>query len=202
MGSNIKDRLFEVADRQQGYFTSQQAETCGYHRSHFHRFLDSGEWVKEIRGVYRLTRYPIQDRPELVLWTLWSRNKQGVPQGVWSHETALDIHELSDIMPAKMHMTVPKNFRRRIEKPKLLCLHYNNLKKQDIEERQGYKVTTPLKTIIDSITVGTVTDDLISQALRQALKRGLVLQEELKAFENSFPKTYVKVTRLLNGYNF
>ena len=29
MSQNSKDRLFEVADRQQGYFTSQQAEECG-----------------------------------------------------------------------------------------------------------------------------------------------------------------------------
>ena len=41
-------------------------------------------------------------------------------------KTALDIHELSDVMPAKMHMTVPLNFRRRIETPKVLCLYYDN----------------------------------------------------------------------------
>src|SRR5688572_4936181 len=110
MSKNSRDRLFEVADRQQGFFTSQQAENCGFHRSHFRRFLDSGEWVKEIRGIYRLSRYPILDRPELVLWTLWSRNKQGESQGVWSHETALDIYEITDVMPAKMHMTVPTEF--------------------------------------------------------------------------------------------
>src|SRR6185295_9149448 len=105
-----RSKLFDIADSQQGYFTSKQAEECGIPRSHFGRKLRSGEWVKEQRGIYRLAYYPIPDRPELVLWALWSRDRQGVPQGVWSHETALDIHDLSDVMPAKMHMTVPTHF--------------------------------------------------------------------------------------------
>ena len=196
-----KNQLFEIADRQQGFFTAKQAEKCGYPRPNFHLRLASGEWTRKGRGIYRLGHYPITDRYELVFWSLWSRNRQDVPQGVWSHETALDIHELSDVMPAKMHMTVPPNFRRRIEIPKVLCLHYGNLEKTDIEEGQGYKVTNPLKTIIDVIAVGTVADNLISQAIHQALERGLVFKTELKAIENSHPDIYQKITRLLNDKN-
>lgn len=190
MDQSIKEQLFLVADRQQGYFTSKQAEECGYHRAHFNRFLESGEWVKELRGIYRLGRYPIQDRSELVLWTLWSRNKQGDPQGVWSHETALDIHELSDVMPAKMHMTVPPDFRRRSEIPKVLSLHRGNLKKSDIEERQGYKVTTPLRTLVDITQAGTVADNFILQTVHQATQRGIILKKEIKNLQRSHPKIY------------
>ena len=197
MGRNSKDRLFEVADRQQGYFTSNQAEECGFHRSHFHRFIDSGEWTKEIRGIYRLSRYPVQDRSELVLWTLSSRNKQGVPQGVWSHETALDIYELTDIMPAKMHMTVPLDFRRRKEPPKLLRLYRGVLEDSDIEERQGYKVTTPLRTIIDCVAEGAVADNFIAQAVKQGLSRGLLLERELESLKQTRPEIYQKIKRVL-----
>ncbi len=150
-----EDRLFEVADRQQGYFTSQQAEECGISRSNFHFRLGSGEWVKELRGIYRLTRYPMTDRPELILWSLWSRDKRGHSQGVWSHETALDIHDLCDIMPAKMHMTVPPSFRKSGDIPKNLKLHFASLVKTDIEIHQGFRVTTPLRTLIDIIDAGT-----------------------------------------------
>lgn len=201
MDQNIKEQLFLVADRQQGYFTSQQAEECGYHRAHFSRFLKSGEWVKELRGIYRLGRYPIQDRSELVLWALWSRNKQGNPQGVWSYETALDIHELSDVMPPKMHMTVPPDFRRRSETPKVLCLHRGNLKKSDIEERQGYKVTTPLKTLIDVVEAETVADNFILQAMHQATQRGIILKKEIKALSENHSNVYKKLMRLSNEYD-
>lgn len=192
------NQLFEIADRQQGFFTAKQAESCGYNRSNFHLKVASNEWTQEGRGIYHLGRYPVTDRPELVLWSLWSRNANDIPQGVWSHETALDIHELSDVMPAKMHMTVPSNFRRRKELPKILCLHRANLVYADIEERQGYKVTTPLRTIIDCVTEGTVADNFIFQAIHQALKRGLILKNELKAIEQTMPDIYQKIRRALS----
>lgn len=185
MSQNSKDKLFEVADRQQGYFTSQQAEECGFHRSHFHRFIDSGEWTKEIRGIYRLSRYPIQDRSELVLWTLWSRNKQGIPQGVWSHETALDIYELTDVMPAKMHMTVPSGFRRSQAVPEVLVLHYHDLADEDVEMRQGYRVTKPLKTLIDVINNQSISLEQVELGVKQALSQGFISKREIQRNEAS-----------------
>lgn len=174
-----QDRLFEIAERQQGYFTTQQAKEAGFSPSNFHFKLQSGEWVKEERGIYRLVRYPISERPELVFWTLWSRNKKGAPQGVWSHETALDIHELSDVMSAKMHMSVPIRFRKKIEIPKILCLHFADLAELDIETRQGFKVTTPLQTLIDIIDEGIVPEEQVIQAIREALQRGLIAKQDL-----------------------
>ncbi|WP_194847927.1 type IV toxin-antitoxin system AbiEi family antitoxin domain-containing protein [Candidatus Neptunochlamydia vexilliferae] len=192
------NQLFEIADRQQGYFTAKQAEACGYARSNFHLRLSSGEWLQEGRGIYRLGRYPVTDRPELVLWSLWSRNRKDDPQGVWSHETALDIHELSDVMPAKMHMTVPPNFRRRVEIPNLLYLHRGILEKSDVEERQGYKVTTPLKTLMDVIDAGTVADNFIFQAAHQAIERGMILKKEVNALQSSYPNIYKKLERIFD----
>ena len=192
-----KNKLFEIADSQQGFFTAKQAVKCGYSRPNFHLNLASGEWTQEGRGIYRLARYPITDRPELVLWYIWSRNQKDIPQGVWSYETALDIHELSDLMSSKMHMTVPLNFRRRIEIPKVLCLYHENLKKSDIEVRQGYKVTSPIKTIIDVVNRGNIADNFIVQSVQQALERGLILKDELKNLKNSHLNIYKKLEGLL-----
>lgn len=174
-----QDRLFEVADRQQGYFTAQQAEDCGIPHSNFHFRIRSGEWVKMLRGIYRLARYPVTDRSELVLWVLWSRDRKGNPQGVWSHETALDIHEMSDIMPSKMHMTVPPGFRKRVPIPKHLKLRYATLAKGDKETWQGYQVTTPLRTLIDVIEEGIVPEEQIEQAVRDGLRKGILNLRDL-----------------------
>jgi len=180
MKNKNKKSLFDLAESQQGYFTTQQAEECSYSRSNFKRFLSSGEWIKELRGVYRLARYPIQDRPELVLWTLWSRNKKGIPQGVWSHETALDIHDLTDMMPVKMHMTVPKTFRRNQKTPSALFLHYEVLRSKDIQTRQGYFVTSPMKTLIDVANNESIALDQLELGVQQALKRGLITRKEIE----------------------
>lgn len=193
-----KDDLFEIADSQQGYFTAQQAVKCGYSRTNFHRFLSSGEWVKERRGIYRLAHYPVTSHPDLVLWGLWSRNLKGVMQGVWSHETALDIYELSDVMPAKMHMTVPKHFRKWTRIPKNIVLHFNDLPKAEVIAQQGYLVTTPLRTIVDIAEEGKLSLDLILQAIQDALQKGLVSRKEL--YEIATNKVSSKLMRILNDY--
>lgn len=188
-----KELLFELADRQQGYFTTREAEESGYHRSHFQRYIASGEWRKELRGIYRLVRYPVTDRPELVVWSLWSRDRRGNAQGVWSRETALDIYELSDVMPSKMHMTVPKHFRKGIAIPKVLVLHYADLKEEEIRHQQGYRVTTPIRTLIDIVSDRRLSDELIIQAIRDALKVGLISRHELNA--------HTELKRFSDDYN-
>lgn len=181
-----KDRLFQIADSQQGYFTNLQAEECGYTRSHFGRYLFSGDWIKKLRGIYRLAHYPVTDRPELVVWSLWSRSKEGVIQGVWSHETALDVYELSDNMPSKMHMTVSKSFRKRVITPSILVFHYSNLRENEVRSQQGYLITTPLKTLVDVIEEDFLSHDLLLQALKEALQRGLVSKKDVETIGYDF----------------
>lgn len=171
---NKEDYLFEIADRQQGYFTAGQAKECGYYDSHFQRYISSGEWTRMGRGLYRLSRYPISDRPDLIEWSLWSRNKQGEIQGVWSHETALDLYELCDIMPAKLHLTIPHNFRKSIPIPSILKLYHANLEEKDWTEQQGYRVTTPIKTLLDLAETRQISDDLLKQAIIEGRKKGII----------------------------
>lgn len=94
-------------------------------------------------------------------------------------------------------MTVPLDFRRRKEPPKLLRLYRGVLEDSDIEERQGYRVTTPIRTIIDYVTEGTVADNFIAQAVQQALGRGLLLERELESVKQTKPEIYQKIKRVL-----
>jgi hypothetical protein len=82
-------------------------------------------------------------------------------------------------MPAKMHMSVPVGFRKRNEIPKNLCLHFSNILESQIEVRQGYKVTTPLQTLIDVVDEGVVPKEQIVQAIQEALQRGLITRQNL-----------------------
>lgn len=174
-----KTLLFEIADRQQGYFTAGQARSCGYHDSHFQRYIASGEWLKAGRGMYRLSRYPISDRPDLIEWSLWSRNKKGDIQGVWSHETALDLYELCDIMPAKLHMTVPKRFRKNIPTPSVLKLYFSDLQQGDWAEQQGYRVTTLIRTLLDLAETRQISNELIEQAVLEGQRKGMLIKQQV-----------------------
>ncbi len=180
-----EDKLFEIADRQQGYFTAAQAKECGYYDSHFTRYQSRGEWIRINRGLYRLSRYPVSDRPDLVEWSLWSRNKQGEIQGVFSHETALDLYELCDIMPAKLHLTVPQYFRKSVSIPSVLKLYYADLDAKDWVEQQGYKVTTPIKTLLDLAETRQLSDDLLKQAVAEARKKGTLTKNLIESLPNT-----------------
>ena len=173
------DALFAVAEEQQGYFTSKQATNAGYQLGSQAHHVKSGNWTRVERGIYRLTRFPQSSDEQLVIYALWSRNREGRPEGVYSHQTALSIHELSDVNPAKLHMTVPAAFRRTAKPPNVLVLHRSNLNPKDIELRQGFAVTRPLRTIADLAVAESTARDLVQQALMEGRRSGVITAREI-----------------------
>ncbi len=180
-------RLFDFADQQQGFFTTKQAKAAGFAENTHPYHVQAGNWVRERRGIYRLALYPSVDRPDLVLWALWSRNRAEEVEGVYSHQTALSMYDLSDLNPAKLHMTVPADFRRNSEIPGILVLHYADLPESDVQTGFGFKFTRPLRTILDLIEIGTVEHNFIRQAIRQAVDRGLITRQQIRSAQMSEP---------------
>ena len=173
------DALFDLAEGQQGYFTAKQAKDVGYLLGSQAHHVKAGNWVRVVRGVYRLARFPQSGEEQLVIYALWSRNRAGEPEGVYSHQTALSIHELSDVNPAKLHMTVPPAFRRSAKVPGILALHHALLGEKDVEPRQGFIVTRPLRTIADLAAAESVARDIIQQALTEGRQLGLITEREI-----------------------
>ena len=180
-------RLFELADLQQGYFTAKQAKAAGFAENTHPYHVKAGNWVRDHRGIYRLALYPWTDRPDLALWALWSRNRNEEIEGVYSHHTVLSFYDLSDLNPAKIHMTVPTHFRRNSEIPGVLVLHYADLPDSDVETAQGFKITRPLRAILDLIEAGTVERNFIRQAVTQAVDRGLITRQRIEDAQMSEP---------------
>jgi hypothetical protein len=144
------ESLLAIASRQGGFFTATQAIQAGYVDAVHGYHVQNGDWEKRHRGIYRLTSAPLPPWPDLVLWSLWSRDRGGEPQGVFSHETALQIHGLVEKAPGPIHLTVPKSFRRNAEIPAELVLHKADLAEEEVERRDGYRVTTVRRTLEDA----------------------------------------------------
>lgn len=190
MSRNHRDaqrRLFEIAEGQQGFFTAKQAKTAGFAENTHPYHVQVGNWIREYRGIYRLALFPPAEQPDLVKWALWSKNRNEDMEGTYSHQTALSLYELSDLNPAKLHMTVPTHFRRNSEIPAILVLHYADLANEDVQTAQGFKYTRPLRTIVDLIEADTVERTFLRQALRQALHRGLITRSEVKRVKLPLP---------------
>lgn len=196
-----ESELFEIAESQQGYFTFQQAIAAGFSDKNHGYHVKAGDWVKVFRGIYRLAKYPVGEREELVLWFLWSRNRLNVPQGVYSHYTALDLYELSDNMPSKLHMTVPMGFRRMAKTPEILVLHRAKLQDDEIVMKHGYKVTTPLRTLIDVIEDSVLAEDLVAQAVQDAKKKGLITKHAIETSNRYSAKIVVQLLKMMEEAN-
>jgi len=191
----VSDALFEIAEGQQGYFTAKQATDVGYQLGSQAHHVKSGNWVRVERGIYRLARFPQSSEEQLVIYTLWSRNRAGEPEGVYSHQTALSIHELSDVNPAKLHMTVPSAFRRSAKVPRILVLYRASLNEKDVEQRQGFAVTRPLRAIADLVATESVSRDIVEQALTEGRQRGLITIREAADLrrQGNLPKWFVEL---------
>jgi len=170
-------RLLSIASEQGGYFTARQALSVGYtyRQQHFHR--ERGNWLLVDRGLFRLRGYPNSPHEDLIRWAFWSRDQKGQIKAAVSHESALAFHDLGDIMPAKLHFTVPKGFRKRA--PDACVLHHRNLGDSDLERHEGFLVTTPLRTIKD-VAESHVSPEHLIKALHDALNRGLIRRKQLE----------------------
>ena len=178
-------RLFGVAEAQQGFFTAKQAIEAGFAVNTHPYHVQAGNWVREHRGIYRLALFPPADRPDLVLWSLWSRNRNEKVEGVYSHQTALSLHGLSDLNPSRLHMTVPRSFRRNSETPRILVLHRAEVSPADVESAPGFRVTRPLRTLLDLAEADNIETGFLRQALHQALERGLITRRQLRSADIS-----------------
>lgn len=189
--------LTTMAASQGGYFTSKQAAAMGYTAPKRNYHVHAGNWVRERRGIFRLSTQPLPARPDLVMWWLWSRNRQDQPQGVFSHQTALSLHELTDVMPSRLHMSVPRTFRRSAAIPKNIVLHMSELPHSDIEQIDGVPVTRALRTLIDVAPSGEVPLPDLKLAFAEAARSGKITRAEIAVAKTDAAKR--DVLRLLQG---
>jgi predicted transcriptional regulator of viral defense system len=164
-------KLLEIAQKQGGYFTSGQALKAGYSYRLQSYHKEQKHWVEIERGLFRIANFIPSQFDDLIRWSLWSRDKKGNPQAVISHESALVVHELGDVLPAKVHITVPVKFRKDI--PNGIIYHKGNIKPGDIEMRDDFSVTTPIRTIID-VAEENISLEQLEQIVRDGLDKGLI----------------------------
>ena len=173
-------QLNQVAFTQGGLFTAKQAESCGYARSNHYYHIKAGNWIKEGWGIYRLAHIPIDEMTSHWRLLLWSCNKKSEPTAVFSHKTALSFYELSDVNPSKITMTVPKKFQKRSSPSKTLRICKKDLSKEDIKQFKGLPVTTPLRTLLDIYEEESLPENIMEQAVKEALEKGYIRKSDLK----------------------
>lgn len=172
------DALYEVAQVQAGYFSSSQAKEAGFSLPLLQYHLTTGKLERARRGTFRLRYFPPHPLEEFVVLWLWSGR-----EGVFSHTTALFLHNLSDAMPSRIHLTLPASWaRRRVKLPEGMVAHYADVPAEERTWHDLVPVTTPLRTLRDCAGSG-LSKELYNQAVFEAVKRGLVTPQQLHGIE-------------------
>lgn len=175
--NELRRALVVIAAPQSGYFTAGQALKAGYTYPAQRYHAQRGNWMRIDRGIYRLPEWPVGIREDLVRWSLWSRGR-----GVVSHETALSVHDLSDVDPSHCHLTVPPNFR---QSDPAVVLHRADLPTADVLEHEGYRVTTPLRSLLD-MAADNLDLDQLAGGIEDAFAHGMTTRRALLARADEF----------------
>jgi predicted transcriptional regulator of viral defense system len=162
--------LYDVAERQGGYFTADQAREVGFSWERLSDLTKNKKFVRISPGIYRLVHFP--NTPFEDLYIAYLRTG---PDSVISHESALALYNLSDVLPADVHVIVPRTASRR--RPGLR-LHTHKLQEDDVSMRDGLPVTTVDRTIADLIMSG-LADEQVKMAVNEALRKGQVTIKQL-----------------------
>jgi predicted transcriptional regulator of viral defense system len=164
------DGLYRIAEPQGGYFTSAQAARTGFSRKLLWHYQKTHKLLRAAHGIYRLSQFPSSRLEDL--FVAWLRC--GLRSAI-SHESALALYDLSDVLPAEVHVTVPRTASRRRTG---IRLHTNRLRPADVVKREGLPVTSVPRTIADVAKAG-LSEDHVARAIQDAQQQGLTTRRAL-----------------------
>lgn len=187
----LRRKLTALVAHQAGYFTAAQAREIGYSYPAQKYHADRGNWERIRRGIFRIPGWPVREDDAYALWDLWSGGR-----AILSHETALAVHDLGDANSVHVHMTVPPGFRA--DNPALV-LHRADVSPADVEDREGYRVTTVERSLLDAAS-GDMPQEQMNSAVSDAVGRRLVKPRLLRSRSDEFgPRAALRIERALSA---
>ena len=174
-----RDDLLATAAAQHGYFTTAQAADHGISRRALTWRAQHGSAERASHGLYRLSHWPMD--PDDDLYALQAR----APFGTFSHQTALSLLGLTDIIPTTIHLTIPETSRLR-PRPGVTLHRSRHAAMTDRALRNGLWVSTARRALLDAAREGADPDQLISAA-RDARARAMLTPDDVAELRRHAP---------------
>ena len=187
------DLLYQLAEEQAGYFTAEQAVEAGMDRSTLsYHARPGGRYERVRRGLYRLRHFPSSPLEHIV--AAWLPLKRA--GAIVSHVSALELYDLSDIIPAAVHLSLPR--AKRGQRPRA-GVRIHTLERPigpaAVRIVAGVPVTSPERSLLDALEDGAQPEQ-IELAIRQAIDRGLTSARRLSEESANRPG---RVRELVDG---
>lgn len=148
--------------------TNKEAEELGYSRHNLSVLTKSGQLERLRPGLYQLKGKVIDD------FVLISSNSNRI---IFSHQTALYLHDLSDRTPNVFHISVPQGYNASHIKNRYKDLQVHYVKK-DLYELGKIEIKSPQGNLIPVYDIERTVCDIIidrekidNQIFTEAIKR-------------------------------
>ena len=159
-----RDALRDLAAGQNGLVSRRQAiDDLGVTTGALDHLVARGGLLPVARGIYRVPYLPGVENERYQVALL----RTGDPDAALSHETALALHEISDVNPGRYHVTVPQHRRIRRADNDAFVIHVEQLQPRQVGWWNLMRIVTATTAIEQCIASGTPT-----YLLRQAIERG------------------------------
>jgi len=172
--ASVEARLAAFAERHHGLVSSRAAGALGVTEHEVRRRFRNGRLDRVHPGIYRITGAPVTDaqRHLAALWWGWSHGSQAVV----SHRSAARHWGIDLPVDPVIEISVDRPSAPRLEG---VLIHRSlDLRDDHWKEQDGFRVTTPARTIVD---LGAVVPwFLVDRALEIASSRRLVRIAEVQ----------------------
>ncbi|MEP7121708.1 MAG: DUF4365 domain-containing protein [Byssovorax sp.] len=168
------DKLTKIAGHNEGYFARADGRAAGATEAVFDALVSERKIEQITSDVFHLNHFARSDHEQLV--SLWLQTDR---RGILSHDTALLLHEISDIAPKRRHITVPPGWdpgERKLDRK--IVLHHAAVGEDEIRWLGPVPYTAPLRTLRDCIAAH-LPPDLIAQAIANGLRLGMFTEADL-----------------------
>lgn len=167
---DTRNLVIEIMHKNNGILTSKYASEVGIDNKTLQRMYQSGEIERLEHGIYM---DPNQMEDEYFI------TQYRCKRGIFSHETALFFHDLTDRTPFQLMLTIPSGYNTRLLKDKQKYKFFYI--KEDLHSIGEEIMTTPFgnkvyvydkeRTICDCLKKkGLLDTDLVLDAVKQYMK--------------------------------
>lgn len=179
------EQILEVMKKNNGILQTSMLPMHDIPSKKIQKMAENGEIERIAKGLYLHPDF-LEDE--------YFTTSYRIPKGIFSYESALYLHRLSDENPIKMSLTLPSGWNSRLLKDKFYQFHYL---KEGLWEMGQEKIQTPFgnevlayskeRTLAEMISkIKNKDRNLILNALKLGLKNHILDKTKLLEYANIF----------------
>ncbi len=153
-----------ILEQQRGVISRQQALACGIDTDVIGRLLRAERWQPLQRGVYAVFTGRLDREAEL-----WAALARAGPESMLSHETAAELHGLTDAASALIHVTIPAT--RRVRPISGIILHHSARAHEAVHPVLQPPRTRVEETVLDLVQQSATPDRAFALACAACQRR-------------------------------